>query len=366
MNKPAARPARRVSGVWLAAIIVAALLLTTSARFATSTAHAAPAANYVIQISVDGMGSSYLQSLIDDGRLPNFKRLQNEGCWTHNARTDFDYTITLPNHTSMVTGRPVKDKAASPTAIAGHNWVINTDPGDKTLHNNRHDYVQSAFDVAHDHGLRTAMFASKTKFVLYDQSYDARNGAPDTTGEDNGRDKIDLAVVDRDSAAMTDRFIAEMKANPFNYTFVHFHDADSAGHAKTWGSPEYKQALEAVDGYLGKILALVSSDPRLKDRTAIIISADHGGTGLNHFLNANPLNYTIPFYAWGAGVACGQDLYALNSPARQNPGDKRIDYTDAGLQPIRNGDGGNLALALLGLPAVPDSTINASQDLKVH
>src|SRR5262249_49844354 len=157
---------------------------------------AAGPAQYVIQISVDGMGSPYLQSLVNEDKLPTFKRLQAEGAWTHNARTDFDYTITLPNHTCMVTGRPVMDKAGNPKAIAGHNWVVNTDPGDKNIHANRHEYVKSTFDVAHDNGLRTCMFASKSKFVLYDQSYDESRGAPDTTGPDNGRDKIDLYVHD--------------------------------------------------------------------------------------------------------------------------------------------------------------------------
>ncbi|MBI3836847.1 MAG: alkaline phosphatase family protein [Planctomycetia bacterium] len=331
-----------------------------------STATAAGVADYVIQISVDGLGSSYLQSLINEEHLPNFKRLQTEGVWTHNARTDFDYTITLPNHTCMITGRPVMDKAGNPTAIAGHTWVVNSDPGDKTIHSNRHDYVKSTFDVAHDNGLRTCMFASKSKFILYDQSYDARNGAPDTIGADNGRDKIDLYVKDGNSAAMTDRFLAEMKANPFQYSFLHFHDADTAGHAKTWGSTAYNGAIKAVDGYLGKIFELIATDEMLNGKTAVILSADHGGYGLDHGNNRNPLNYTIPFYAWGAGVGQGKDLYALNTATRHDPLSGRPDYTDGGLQPIRNGDGGNLALMLLGLSSIPDSIINASQNLNVR
>ena len=32
-------------------------------------------------------------------------RFIKEGSYTHNARTDADFTITLPNHTSMITGR---------------------------------------------------------------------------------------------------------------------------------------------------------------------------------------------------------------------------------------------------------------------
>jgi predicted AlkP superfamily pyrophosphatase or phosphodiesterase len=333
---------------------------------AQATANAGAPAEYVIQISVDGMGAGYLQALLDAGEAPNFKRLRAEGASTHNARTDFDYTITLPNHTCMVTGRPVKDKAGNPSAIAGHNWIANSDPGDKTIHGNRHDYVSSTFDVAHDNGLRTSMFASKSKFVLYDHSYDAANGAPDTTGPDNGRDKIDLYANDSNSAALVERFITEMKSDPFQYSFLHFHDADTAGHAKTWGSRPYNDALKAVDGYLGSILELVTSDERLKNKTALIVSADHGGTGLDHFYNRNPLNYTIPFYVWGPIVVAGKDLYALNSATRADPLGKAPDYTEAGLPPIRNGDGGNLALMLLGLPAMRDSSINAAQDLHVH
>src|SRR5262249_51180954 len=148
----------------------------------------------------------------------------------------------------------------------------------------------STFDVAHDNGLRTCMFASKSKFKLYDQTYDERNGAPDTTGEDNGRDKIDVFVHKGNSAEMTDDFIAEMKANPFHYSFLHFHDADSAGHSRTWGSPAYKDAIKAVDGYLGKIFELLTTDERFKGKSAIILSADHGGTGLDHGFSNNPLN----------------------------------------------------------------------------
>jgi predicted AlkP superfamily pyrophosphatase or phosphodiesterase len=330
-----------------------------------TVAFAAGPAEYVLQVSVDGMGSVYLQELIDQHQLPTFARLQAEGAWTNNARTDFDYTITLPNHTCMVTGRPVKDRSGMPRAIAGHNWVINTDPGERTLHGNRHDYIKSTFDVAHDTGLRTCMFASKSKFVLYDQSYDGRNGAPDTTGPDNGRDKIDL-YVKASSPELVERFLAEMKAQPFQYSFLHFHDPDTAGHAKTWGSPEYTEALKKADGYLGQLIELATTDERFKNKTALIVSADHGGKGLDHGINSNPLNYTIPFYVWGAGVAHSDDLYSLNASSRVNPGTERPDYSDPTKQPIRNGDGGNLALMLLGLKPVPDSSINASQDLNVR
>ena len=84
---------------------------------------AACAADYVILLSVDGVNSDLLKSMVDadDGLLDevevkdvddsgdyhNWKRLQDEGVYTWNARTDFDATITTPNHASMITGYPV-------------------------------------------------------------------------------------------------------------------------------------------------------------------------------------------------------------------------------------------------------------------
>ena len=104
-------------------------------------------------------------------------------------------TITLPNHTSMVTGRPVKDRVIGERAVAGHIWTINSDTQPQNLHENRHGYIASTFDVAHDNGLRPALMATKTKFKIYESSYDGSNGAADTVGTDNGRDKIDFYLI---------------------------------------------------------------------------------------------------------------------------------------------------------------------------
>ncbi|HTU26203.1 MAG TPA: alkaline phosphatase family protein [Pirellulales bacterium] len=321
--------------------------------------------NYVIQISMDGLGAAWLEPLLKAGDLPNFARLQREGAWTLNARTDYDMTITLPNHTCMVTGRPVRDRSIGAVAVAGHVWTTNDDNQPANLHGNRHTYIASTFDVAHDHGLRTALLATKTKFKIYDNSYDGASGSPDKVGPDNGRDKIDYYLIsESNSPAQVAAFIEMMKSDPANYSFVHFHDADRAGHATAWGSDEYNAAVKADDGYLGEIFQLIDTDPRLKGHTVVIVSADHGGTGNNHQESANPLNYTIPFFVWGAGVTHGTDLYALNGRTRKDPGTARPDY-DAEPQPIRNGDGGNLALSLLHLPAIPDSLIDRDEDLVV-
>ena len=126
-------------------------------------------------------------------------------------------------------------------------------------------YIASTFDVVHDAGLSTALYASKDKFIIYDQSYNETTGAANP----HGRDKIDVYFFQDDgpptnSDGMNRRFLADMAAKHFNYSFVHYRDTDSAGHAFGWGSPEYLQAVANVDGYLADVLHLVETDPKLK------------------------------------------------------------------------------------------------------
>ncbi len=332
-----------------------------------SAGFTALAAEHVIHISIDGLSPPFLEQVIEAGHAPTLKRLREEGAATANARTDFTHTVTLPNHTSMLTGRPVLQPVGMPPTVF-HGWTINDVPKlGATLHNTGNPaakYVASTFDVVHDAGLSTAMYASKDKFIIFDRSYDERNGAANA----HGRDKIDVYFYQDDgppaySDTMNRRFLTDMAANHFNYAFVHYRDTDSAGHAFGWGSRPYLQALATIDGYLAKVVQLVESDPKLRGKTALVITADHGGIDANHGDSELLENYMVPLVVWGAGVGHG-DLYAMNARTRAEPGDSRPDYT-AAEQPIRNGESGNLALSLLGLGPIPGSTIDACQDLRV-
>lgn len=329
----------------------------------------APAAEHVIHISVDGLSATLLQTLLANlpGDYPSFARFVAEGATTFAARTDYTHTITLPNHASMLTGRPVSQPDGQPDTVH-HGYVGNVDPpAGVTLHNGGNPqltYVVSAFDVAHDHGLSTAHYASKSKFVLYERSYDAAHGAPDAVPPSDGTDKIDVYFQSTPGATHA-AFLAGVAANHFNYVFLHYSNPDDLGHANGWGSFPWNTAVGVVDGYLADIFALVEGDPLLDGHTLIILSADHGGTGFDHSNATLAANYTIPFFAWGDGVAPGADLYALNPSTRLHPGTGRPSYT-APVQPIRNGDGANLALAALGLPPVPGSSIGAAQDFELN
>ena len=61
---------------------------------------------WVLAISVDGLNPEAIRTL-GPSKAPNFYRLMTEGAYTLDARSEYEITRTLPNHTGMVTGRPI-------------------------------------------------------------------------------------------------------------------------------------------------------------------------------------------------------------------------------------------------------------------
>ena len=350
---------KRLALGWLAVLV-----------FAAGQASAEVA--YVIEISVDGLGGTYLNKMFNGTApggpyaIPNFTRLKNEGASTLAAHIDNNNWETLPNHTSIITCRP-RDGAN------GHNWTSNGDPAlGQTIHSNKGSYVAGVFDVAHDNGLTTGMYANKSKFSLFDTygsytgggSYNAVYGALDITGPDNGRDKVDTPYINTAlGGIVVDTFIAQQKsASPNRFAFLHINEPDAYGHSTGWGSTTWYSQVVNVDTMLGKIFKLIEQDvPAMTGRTAIILTADHGNQD-NPPTGAD--RYAVAFYVWGPGVAPGADLYSLNTGLRQ-PAASYPMTTYGGMQPIRNAEASNLALSLLGLGPIPSSTFNYAQDLRI-
>lgn len=316
--------------------------------------------DHVIIVSVDGLRSDLIQQGSPEA-YPGFARLLGEGASTLNARIDPDFSSTLPNHTAMVTGRYV-------LGSGGHGWTGNVDPPPgATLHGS--GYVASAFDVVHDRGGRTGLFASKTKFSLLDTSYNAANGALDVTGTDQGRDKIDVYSFAPNGSQILDAFVSQSEAAPFQLAMLHIAEPDIAGHALGWTEDDvsaYAYAVRLVDHLIADLLNYLETDSRYAGRTAVILTSDHGGTDFGHSAHTAAINFTIPFLVWGGSVEAGGDLYAM-SPARIDPGTSHLTRAqDQAAPAIRNGDAANLAMGLLGLPPVVGSALNALQTLRVR
>ncbi len=342
-------------------LLPAALLLL---GHCTTTLQAA-SVSYVVHVSLDGLGGIYLQNYVSNApaQFPNFVRLMTEGAFTFNARCDYDFSETVPNHATMFTARPVSQPANAP-ATTHHGYSNNFPLQTDTFHNSGNEavpYKASFFDVAHDHGLPTALYTGKTRLGICERSYNELNGAFDLFGEDNGRDKIDFASVADVSGANISNEVNLLVADleglaPKRYSFIHIAEPDLTGHASGWGSANWSNAVRMVDTQLGRILSVISTNPVLEGQTALIIAADHGGGGVvpnGHTEAFHILNYTIPFFLWGPGVPGGANAYSLFLN-RADPGTNRAEYS-VSPAPIRGGDGANLALTLLGLPTIPGS-----------
>lgn len=323
-----------------------------------------PTFRHVLVISVDGLRPDAIDGP-EDGPLPGFRRILS-GPHTLQARADADLTITLPNHVSMVTGRPV----GGPN---GHGWTENGDPPAPqhggTLHKRKGAYVSSMFDVAHDHGAATAVIATKSKFGLFAQSYDADDGAKDATGADDGRNKVDCfacAVSSRLARELAVTWLRSQRSR--SLALLHFGAPDGAGHSTGWdmaaGSP-YRAAVAEVDAELDALLRSIDEDPSLRGTVAIVLTADHGGgvPFITHTEARAPENFVIPFAVWLGRDMPPAELTALNADRRAVLPRQTMAGNELSPQPIRNAEAGNAALQLLGLPAIPGSVANARQDL---
>jgi hypothetical protein len=333
----------------------------TSRRTAEATTPAAPSASatkvaesrveHVVLISVDGLHPEAIRRLGPAG-APAFHRLIDEGASTMDARTLVEATQTLPNHTGMVTGRPV-------SGAGGHGVTFNEDDGG-TVQQSAGEYCAGIFDVVHDAGGTTALYAGKEKFDFLDRSWDGEHGAPDRTGPDDGRDKIDT-YVRAGAPAETRALVESLRTQPRDFSMIHYAAPDQAGHSSGWLSGRYLAAVRATDALIGDVLSTVADTAALAGSTVVVVTTDHGGSGGGHSDATKAADYTIPFFAWGSGVARGADLYALN-PDRAAPGTARPGY-EATPPPIRNAEAGNLVADLLELPPIPGSRINADQSL---
>jgi arylsulfatase A-like enzyme len=273
-----------------------------------------PRAERVVVVSVDGLrpdaiaaaGAATLQKLIE------------RGAYCPRAET-IRPSITLPSHTAMLTG----------LGYDRHGIVWN---------NYRAGYIvhPTVFSVAHQAGKKSAMLFSKDKFHfianpncvswIYGPPVPAKIPAQEDYSD---VEQLKQMLKKEEEAAklpppktpptpkpgdlMT---TAEMLGRAFAHawptqrwplTFVHFREADEAGHRKGWMGPEYLEGIKAVDRALAILLETIEKNGGF-EKTALILTADHGGSGRSHYRWTDPQrveNVTIPWICVGPGVAAG-------------------------------------------------------------
>jgi len=231
-----------------------------------------PALSHVLILTVDGLrGDVALRA-----NAPTLRALLARGSFTMWARTT-DLAVTLPSHTSMLTGVPPEK----------HRVDWNDDqPG-------RFPAWPTLFELARQAGYSTAMAAGKSKFHAFQEP-----GALDWSYVPG------VSVVT--DASVADTAVAYIALHRPSVLFVHLPGVDTAGHRYGWGSQEQLNAITVADGSIGRVLDALRGQ-HLMDSTLVIVSSDHGGAGKSHG-GIDPRSRFIPWIAAGPGVCANLDL----------------------------------------------------------
>lgn len=221
-------------------------------------------AKMVIIVSFDGLRPD----AIAPAGAEHITSLAEAGVSAKTAHTIMP-SITLPSHSSMLSG-------VSP-AQHGINWN-SWDPSRGTIR------VPTLFDEAKKLGLKTAMVVGKEKF-----KHLARPGTVDQFVYDDG-----------DAQEIAEAATSVIKASSPNVLFIHFAHADNVGHAEGWMTADQFEAIHEADQGLGVVFQALKN-LGLLESTAVIATADHGGSGRGHG-DASEESTRIPWLAAGAGI----------------------------------------------------------------
>ena len=248
---------------------------------------------------------------IEKAKMPLFKKMMAEGSTAQEAYTIVP-SITLPSHTSMLTGVGIQKHQI--------HWNDTWSAKQPQLK------VPTIFNVAKATrpAISTAAVVSKQKFKLFE----VRGDIDQFVLLDKGS-SIDIAKA----------FAGKVAASKPNLCFIHFGEPDAIGHKYGVWSPEKTKAYADSDEAL-QIIANAIEKAGILAQSTIILTADHGchdiagknGKFKGTHGSALPEDVLIPWVAWGKSVK------------------KRNIFT----APVVQYDTAATALWLLGVP-VPES-----------
>jgi arylsulfatase A-like enzyme len=239
-----------------AACALAACDTPTSGR--TSTL---PVVQHVVLVSIDGLRADAMRD------MPALSSLAERGLWTDSMQTVVP-ALTVPGHLSMLTGRDV-------TTLGVRINEIDSTAALGLIFGG----VSTVFDWTRGGGGTSEAIAGANLI-----SRTLREGAQAFFGVDT------LIATDASGDVIMDRAIAALRApNPPTLLFIHVPDADVAGHESGWIVPgeltadhndvlsvPYLAAVGRIDSSIARLWDVVAPDVEA-GRTALIVTADHGG-----------------------------------------------------------------------------------------
>jgi predicted AlkP superfamily pyrophosphatase or phosphodiesterase len=236
----------------------------------------------VVLLSLDGVRGDALPY------LPTVSALTQRAVWTDAMETVVP-ALTLPAHLTMLSGRDVTH----------YGITVNTmDAGIAAVM--RVNGITPMFDWARTAGIRSAAVAG-VLLVPPAQRAEAKS----FFGVDT------LEGADGDSHALAPASVALIRGDTtLRMLFVHFPDADFAGHTYGWIdsdgalTPAYRAALARMDTAIATLWTEIAPSVDA-GHTAFIITADHGG---------------------GHGDGCNTVEAATHTHCTAHPGDRLIPF----------------------------------------
>lgn len=257
-----------------------------------------PVVDHVIVIGVDGLSPRG----VDQGPTPVINDLMQRGSTTFTARGVFP-TSSSPNWGSMIMGA-----APEQHGVTSNDWRA----------------WNRAIEPSDEHeGIFPTMFSA-----LRAQRPDARIAVIYDWGGIGTLFQTSAVDVDLDAdgpEATMQAAVAEFRANRPDLLFIHLDHVDGAGHAHGWHTQPYFDAVERADTLIGQMVDAIAAEG-LWERTALIVTSDHGGIGTSHGGQTMD-ELLIPWMIAGGGLASGRSIDA----------------------PIYTYDTASTALALLGI-----------------
>lgn len=259
------------------------------AVFAAASAPDAPAAQsdpsprveHLVIVGVDGLGPEGIRR----AETPAMDALRARGAWSFEARGVMP-TSSSPNWASMIMGAGPEQHG-----ITSNAWEL--------------DAFEIAPTVAGPDGRFPTIFA-----ILRQQRPEARIAVIyDWSGFGRllNRDDVDLDCdADGPEAATAVAEAAITGDHPPTLLFLHLDDVDHALHGQGFLSEAYLDAVAEADRFLARIVAAIDR-AGLTDRTALLVTSDHGGQGTRHG-GATMDELLIPWILAGPGIAAGVEL----------------------------------------------------------
>lgn len=246
----------------------------------------------VLIVGIDGLRSDALQA----AKAPNIMALAKNGVTTYNA----------------FSGGELGTATEQPT-ISGPGWLsILTG-----VYANRHkvsdnDFAPYSRDITKEypHFFRRIKTTFPKSYLASISSWAPIEDSivvPAANSFDYHSKGVGQKYPDRDMD-VKNKAVAQLTGENPDLLFVHFDQADGAGHATGFkpDNPAYLKGIEAVDAHIGSLMEAIKSRPQYsQEKWLVMIVTDHGGTAQGTHGGQSQEERTIPLIISGGDAEKG-------------------------------------------------------------